>query len=191
VNIKPYDTRIQKLLQSAFYKIPRFQRPYSWDRENIEDFWSDAIASGRAGHFIGSMVLYLGKNGQDLFVVDGQQRLTTITIFLAALRDVFTEVGEQGLAKGVHGFIERPDVNAELRYVLLTETSYPYFQEYVQKQGAAELDLNPSAEEQGIQSAYHFARTGLQSIVEEARAKAKSSPRQKVGQAPARLPDEA
>ena len=179
MNIKPYDSKIQKLFQSSFYKIPRFQRTYSWDRGNIEEFWADVVSSGKVGHFVGSMVLYHGKNGQDLFVVDGQQRLTTITIFLAALRDVFTEVGEPSLAKGVQGVIERPDINSENRYVLLTETSYPYFQEHVQKQGAADLELKPSEEEKGIQSAYQFARNGFRVFVEEVRAKTKSIEAQK------------
>ena len=174
MNIKPYDTRIQKLFQSAFYKIPRFQRPYSWDKGNIEDFWADVVMSDKAGHFIGSMVFYSGKGAQDLFVVDGQQRLTTITIFLAALRDTLTEVGETARAKGIQGFVERPDINAENRYVLLTETSYPYLQEYVQKQGAAELDLTPSDEEKGIQNAYQFARAGFKAVVDEIRGGTKS-----------------
>jgi uncharacterized protein with ParB-like and HNH nuclease domain len=179
VNIKPYDMRIQQLFLSAFYRIPRFQRTYSWDRGNIEDFWADIILSRKVGHFIGSMVLYVGRNSQELFVVDGQQRLTTITIFLAALRDMFTEVGETPLANGVQGFIERPDISAQKRYVLLTETSYPYFQEHVQKQGAADLDLKPSEEEKGIQSAYLFARSGFKAIVEETRASMPTVARQK------------
>ncbi len=123
MNIKPYDSQIQKLFQSSFYKIPRFQRTYSWDRGNIEEFWADVVSSGKVGHFVGSMVLYRGKNGQDLFVVDGQQRLTTITIFLAALRDIFTEVGEPSLAKGVQGVIERPCCGCRTRTGCLELTS--------------------------------------------------------------------
>ena len=178
MNIKPYDTRIQKLFQSAFYKIPRFQRPYSWDKGNVEDFWADNVASANTGHFIGSMVLYSANNSnQDLFVVDGQQRLTTITIFLAALRDTLAELGEAPLAKGIQGIIERQDINAENRYVLLTETSYPYFQEYIQKFGDPDLNLKPSEEEKGILNAYQFARQGFKTIVDEVRATHAMSPK--------------
>src|SRR5438128_1722798 len=123
MNIKPSESTIRKIFESGFYKIPRFQRPYSWDRGNIEEFWSDV--SGAVGsYFIGSMVFYQ-KGKDEIHVVDGQQRLTTITIFLAALRDKLSELAEQSLAKGIQNVIQRKDINDDLRYVLLTETSYP------------------------------------------------------------------
>jgi hypothetical protein len=169
MNIKPYDTTIKSLFLSNFFQIPRFQRPYSWDKGNIDDFWTDVVVSGRSDHFIGSMVFYNSKSGSHLFVVDGQQRLTTITIFLAALRDALTEVGEVNLAKGIQGFVQRPDINAEQRFVLLTESSYPYLQLYIQKHGAPDVNLVPSPEETGISSAYQFAKIQLSAIVATAR----------------------
>ena len=67
------DKSIGDILGSHFFKIPRFQRPYSWDRENVEDFWTDALQSPEADYFIGSMVVY--KEAENMFgVVDGQQR---------------------------------------------------------------------------------------------------------------------
>jgi uncharacterized protein with ParB-like and HNH nuclease domain len=165
MNIKPFDWTIQTIFEAGFYKIPRFQRPYAWDRGNIEEFWSDVIASGASDYFIGSMVFYKPKGRQDIQVVDGQQRLTTITIFLAALRDTFADAGEIGLAKGVQNVIQRRNVDNELRFVLLTETSYPFFQEYVQKFGEPDLDFSPSPEEAGIQSAYEYVKERFEQIV--------------------------
>ena len=98
MNIKPSESTIRVMFQSAFYKIPRFQRPYSWDRGNIEEFWTDVIEGMATSYFIGSMVFY--KKGNETFVVDGQQRLTTLTIFLAALRDTLHEVGEESSRQG-------------------------------------------------------------------------------------------
>jgi uncharacterized protein with ParB-like and HNH nuclease domain len=179
MNIKPYDSKIQKLFLSSFFKIPRFQRPYSWDKGNIEDFWADIIASGKRDHFIGSMVFYTENSDQELFVVDGQQRLTTITIFLAALRDTFSEAGEADLADGIQGVIERPDIGAKKKFVLLTESSFPYFQEYIQKKGAPELELKPSDEELGMKAAYDYAVAGFQEIVEKARKSETTTERKK------------
>jgi uncharacterized protein with ParB-like and HNH nuclease domain len=81
---------IRDILGSHFFKIPRFQRPYSWDRENVEDFWTDALESPEEDYFIGSMVVY--KEAENMFgVVDGQQRLTTITMLLCALRNMLAK----------------------------------------------------------------------------------------------------
>ena len=82
------------------------------------------------------MVFYTEKDDQELFIVNGQRRLTTITIFMAALRDSFMAAEEEELANGIQNVIQRADIGtSKKRFVLLTETSYPYFQEYIQKQG--------------------------------------------------------
>jgi Protein of unknown function DUF262/Protein of unknown function (DUF1524) len=155
--IKPSDKTMKALLDGAFFKIPRFQRPYSWDQENVDDFWSDAIASNEADYFIGSFVLYREAGTTDVFmVVDGQQRLTTTTILLAAIRNAFDSIGEGPLAKGTQSLIERVDVNSETRFVLLTETSYPYLQEHIQKHGSAQLAKDAGAEEEAIETAFKY-----------------------------------
>jgi uncharacterized protein with ParB-like and HNH nuclease domain len=69
MDIKPTDLSVKNLLEKAFYKIPRFQRPYSWDRENVEDFWNDAITSDDPNYFIGSFVLYRAKGASIYFML--------------------------------------------------------------------------------------------------------------------------
>ena len=139
MEIKPTDLTVKQLLDSGFYKIPRFQRPYSWDRENVEDFWNDAVVADDAGYFIGSFVVYKGTEAYGpLYLVDGQQRFTTITILLAAVRDALDARGFKPQATGVQQLIERSDINAVRQFVLQTETSYPYLQEHIQKYGPAE-----------------------------------------------------
>ena len=99
MEIKPLDQTIRNLLKTGFYKIPRFQRPYSWDRENVEDFWNDTVATDDSSYFIGSFILHSVSRREGLFqVVDGQQRLTTITLLLASIRDAFDEIGFGKLA---------------------------------------------------------------------------------------------
>ncbi len=82
MKIESTDLSVENLLKGSFFVIPRFQRPYSWEEDNIEDFWNDIAGTNVPDYFIGSMVVCkLKKNA--LGVVDGQQRLTTIMIFFA------------------------------------------------------------------------------------------------------------
>jgi hypothetical protein len=166
VLIKPTDRSMKAMLEGGFYKIPRFQRPYSWDQENVDDFWSDAITNTEPDYFIGSFVLYPESATSDVYmVVDGQQRLTTATILLAAIRNAFNELEEKALASGVQSLIERTDVNSEKRYVLRTETSYPYFHEYVQKHGPPQLPKSVGREEQAIETAYKYLTKQVQGVL--------------------------
>ncbi len=106
MKIESTDQEIRTLLSSGYYKIPRFQRPYSWDRENIQEFWDDVVRDHSGEYFIGSMVVYKAHT-QYFGVVDGQQRLTTITILLCVLRNTLSSLKFKDLAKGIHGLVER------------------------------------------------------------------------------------
>ncbi|MGH6898950.1 MAG: DUF262 domain-containing protein [Acidobacteriota bacterium] len=166
MDIKPLDLTVKNLLETAFYKIPRFQRPYSWDRENVEDFWNDAITSDDPDYFIGSFVLYRAKSMPDLlYIVDGQQRLTTITLLLAATRDALQELGIPALAAGVQKLIEREDINSDLTFVLDSETPYPYLQEKIQKYPATEYNGSLGLEQQALEAAYAFLRDQISRVV--------------------------
>ena len=84
MKIESTDKEIRTILQSGYYRIPRFQRPYSWEKDHIQDFWNDIVIDSEDDYFIGSMVVYKQEKGY-FGIVDGQQRLTTITIFLLSL----------------------------------------------------------------------------------------------------------
>ncbi|GAA7118319.1 DUF262 and DUF1524 domain-containing protein [Helicobacter pylori] len=70
--------------------IPIYQRLYSWEKEQCKELWDDIIKIGGNDkmdrHFIGS-ILYVKHSGNTLLIIDGQQRLTTITLLLIALKD--------------------------------------------------------------------------------------------------------
>lgn len=158
------DKEIGQLLKEAFYKIPRFQRPYSWDHVNVEEFWSDAVVENDGDYFIGNFVLYEDKGA--LGVVDGQQRLTTVTLLLCALRNALKAHGDKKLAQGLHNLIERPDINSEMFYILQTETSYPYLQEYIQKFGGKPTisqDVGP--EERLLKQAFDYFTSQLSTTI--------------------------
>ncbi len=171
MKIRSIDRTVKEVLASNFYKIPRFQRPYSWDKDNIEDFWSDTVGdnSKNSDYFIGSMVVYPDKDGV-INIVDGQQRMTTIAITLSALRDVFLEEGFSNLANGAQNLIEKTDEDNNKRYVLSTESSYPYFQNKILKFGSSELKLDVGPEEENIQSAYGVLKSYIEEVIAPVKA---------------------
>ncbi|OKB25938.1 hypothetical protein AOD74_0204000 [Helicobacter pylori] len=83
-----------KVNQKNQLVVPIYQRLYSWEKEQCKQLWDDIIKIGgndkMDGHFIGSILYVLDGNkhsGNPLLIIDGQQRLTTITLLLTALRD--------------------------------------------------------------------------------------------------------
>ncbi|GAA9739452.1 DUF262 and DUF1524 domain-containing protein [Helicobacter pylori] len=81
--------------------IPIYQRLYSWEKEQCKELWDDIIKIGgndkMNGHFIGCILYVLdGITHSDnaLLIIDGQQRLTTITLLLTALRDHLNDEDE-------------------------------------------------------------------------------------------------
>ncbi|MFT3851953.1 MAG: DUF262 domain-containing HNH endonuclease family protein [Ilumatobacteraceae bacterium] len=165
MKIESLDRDVQQVLSTGYYRIPRFQRPYSWTEENLEEFWTDTIVDSSTDYFIGAIIVFqTGKSRFD--VVDGQQRLTTLTIMLSSLRDAFDRSSSSRQASGVHNFIERPNVDDEPEYVLQTETSYPFFHEWIQKHGSgADANHAASREELALQRARQFFDEKLRAIV--------------------------
>ncbi|GAA8700919.1 DUF262 and DUF1524 domain-containing protein [Helicobacter pylori] len=81
--------------------IPIYQRLYSWEKEQCKQLWDDIIKIGgndkMDGHFIGSILYVLdgiAHSNNILLIIDGQQRLTTITLLLTALRDHLNDEDE-------------------------------------------------------------------------------------------------
>ncbi len=169
MKIESLDRNVQQVLSTGYYSIPRFQRPYSWTEENLEEFWTDTIVDSGADYFIGAVIVFeTGSNRFD--VVDGQQRLTTLTIMLAALRDPYDQEGRAKLALGLHAFVERPNVENANEYVLQTETSYPFFHEHIQKHGQADTKVvDTGAEEERLGEAKAFFADKLQKVVDSIR----------------------
>jgi uncharacterized protein with ParB-like and HNH nuclease domain len=77
--------------QDSFFRIPPYQRPFSWDDEHFDDLISDTKDADRnTQYFMGTMVLHKEQGGT-MAVVDGQQRLTSLLILLACLRDAIDD----------------------------------------------------------------------------------------------------
>lgn len=79
------------------YRIPDYQRQYSWSNEQLEELWDDLYEAyenvdNNKCYFLGSIVVV--KNGDYLDLVDGQQRLTTLMIMMDVLRKNFPNLNE-------------------------------------------------------------------------------------------------
>lgn len=167
MDIKPVDKTVKQLLESGYYRIPRFQRPYSWDQDNVDDFWVDAVSNADPDYFIGSFVLHTKPDEDDVYhVVDGQQRLTTITLLLAAARNALDALGFKDQAGGIQKLIEREDLNNQKQFILQTETSYPFLQEYIQKFSSPDLPGINSDEQETLQSAFSYIESKIQSSID-------------------------
>lgn len=81
-------TKITDLFNDRYFEIPRYQRGYAWEKQHVRELFDDikeAIDSN-SSHYIGTVVLSkCASDPKKFFVVDGQQRLTTITLLIAQL----------------------------------------------------------------------------------------------------------
>ena len=78
--------------QERFYRVPAYQRPFSWDDDQFDDLILDIKDADRnTTYFVGTIVLHKENDGT-FAIVDGQQRLTSLLILLACLRDAIEEV---------------------------------------------------------------------------------------------------
>lgn len=79
---------MNKFLNNIYY-IPNYQREYSWEVNELTDFWEDLMAVNNSAdnidHFFGQIVVH-NQDGQKRFIIDGQQRTITSTIFMRTLQ---------------------------------------------------------------------------------------------------------
>ena len=138
---------IGKLLTSGDFEfvIPEYQRPYAWGAEESLQLLSDLIGAldrdTDEPYFLGSIVLVKSAAGSRSEVIDGQQRITTLTLLLALLRDLATN---DDLRRSIHTLIESPAVEWDGKparpRLNLRPRDNQFFYEYVQTEGST-LDL--------------------------------------------------
>lgn len=115
------------------FLIPVYQRFYSWDVEQCKRLWNDIVEmqkKGKVGHFVGSIVNIaeqaMPTGVQKYMIIDGQQRITTLTLLLLALRDyALAHPGDTSInAHRIDGMLLKNEYeNGDERYkLLLTET---------------------------------------------------------------------
>jgi len=96
---RPSSLTIKQLFGNtdSLYQIPRYQRAYSWGDDQLEKLWDDLIEAKEndPNYFLGSVITAKSEDSTSyLDIVDGQQRLTTLTILLCVYRDLFPNINE-------------------------------------------------------------------------------------------------
>jgi len=119
----------------AQFIIPIYQRTYSWKRKQCEQLWKDIMRAATdeivSGHFVGSIVyiekgIYSHSDTPQLLVIDGQQRLTTLTLLLSALGRTIEKRGDEiGIRqkKINNRYLFNVEEDDDLRYKLLLTQS--------------------------------------------------------------------
>ncbi len=113
--------------QNNQFVIPIYQRLYSWKKEQCEQLWDDIIKIGgndkMNGHFIGS-ILYvrdgITHSNNPLLIIDGQQRLTTITLLLIALRN---HSSDEDKRKEIESYLINSDKDGDKKFRLILSES--------------------------------------------------------------------
>lgn len=93
MDLKPDIKNIEKIFtgDATQYRVPLYQRDYSWTIDNVDELWADISTSlkNNSEYFMGTVVLNVDDNCEDVFdIVDGQQRLATFTILFSTIRDL-------------------------------------------------------------------------------------------------------
>jgi uncharacterized protein with ParB-like and HNH nuclease domain len=81
-------SKIKDFFNGRFFEIPKYQRGYAWEIQNIRDLFDDIVESieSNSNHYIGTIVLSKSTDDDEKFyVVDGQQRITTTTLIISSL----------------------------------------------------------------------------------------------------------
>lgn len=96
--MKGSETRMTAFMEGADkrYIIPVYQRKYDWKQENCRQLYEDlkkVVQTGRISHFFGSIVSSVVPNGSKIeyHIIDGQQRLTTVSLLLLAICNLITK----------------------------------------------------------------------------------------------------
>lgn len=163
------------LFSQRKFRVPKYQRPYAWGIEQITEFWND-LTTNSEPYFLGSFVFCTEEQETSGFteITDGQQRLLTITIFTAVLRDI---------AKSLDGDtsqrIQRQDISFEDREggeafrILPDETISDFYLTNIQKFDSKPISATPkTVEERRIIDNYNFFYERVQNYLKNWDSKA-------------------
>ncbi|MBA7559614.1 hypothetical protein ES708_01229 [subsurface metagenome] len=149
-------TDIAKIFSDTkiIHGVPNYQRPYAWKDEQVNNLWEDLYDSENE-YFLGTFVFnneYLNlRNTKE--IVDGQQRLLTLTIFFAVLRDIFLELKDKTRSDRIQSnLIANQDLDGkDNTYKFMPGKNLEdYFRNYIQKESTKIQESKPQTNEQKL-----------------------------------------
>ena len=155
------------LSSKKVFSVPRYQREFSWGKQELNEMYNDVLKRlyfdevtnelKTTEYFFGNIILQgdMTNNAvKEMSIIDGQQRLTAITIFISALSNRFKEQNENDLYDGSRQYILGKDDDNKLFPILVNKTPAPFFQYKIQ--GMNENATPMTDEEERIDKAYKF-----------------------------------
>lgn len=154
--LEAHDKLIREIFEGSYqFEIPDYQRPYAWTTEQAEELFNDLMSAmqdartngATSQYFLGSIVLIKNDRDPKAMVVDGQQRLTTLTMLFGALRAAWEAASYPQGVKSVTPFLyeEGDEMLGKATGYRFTarEEDTAFFRQYIQEPGGIEkLVLN-------------------------------------------------
>lgn len=151
--ISAHQHKLSEVLGDRFlHEIPPYQRPYAWTTNEAEELFDDIREAAATGndepYFLGSIVLIKPRESIVGQVLDGQQRLTTLTILAAVLRDI-AEDSQEREALGAAVYIEPNPFRQQVEAVRIRahERDRVFFRQAIQMPGATASSEPPQTAE--------------------------------------------
>lgn len=158
------------------YVVPVYQRDYAWEKEQTTAFWDTVLAATteHAEYFLGSIVLVKTEANQILELLDGQQRMATLALLLAAFRSELESLSSQPAAEAI-GLIGRalevtitrvpqgvPLARGLNTHVRLNERDATFFEDFLRQRSPQAVHRS----HERIEKAYSFFRAKIRDCLE-------------------------
>ncbi|HRH22363.1 MAG TPA: DUF262 domain-containing protein, partial [Candidatus Paceibacterota bacterium] len=139
------------LFDKTVFNIPKYQRAYSWEENNWRELWDDIkniVLEKDKEHFLGAIIYYHGSSNNHKYshydVIDGQQRLTTLTILMRVIYEKLRENNEEIYIRFSDEIYKKYICNKidETFFLNLSKKDDKFFKDYVQH-------VNPTRNKQG------------------------------------------
>lgn len=180
MNLSTANENFRQLVgHNVTYRIPPFQRDYSWNEENWEELWFDIMAmyseetDAETEHYMGYLVLQSTQGDRSSLVIDGQQRITTISIIiLAALRHLQSLIArqidsenntqrEKVLRESYIGYIDPITLRSKSK-LTLNKHNDRFYQNYIAANASQIPQRNLKASEHLLRKSYQWYSSKLE-----------------------------